>query len=58
MVELEHDGIDVDGVATLIDGGVEPKLAHIIPNFQNPAGYTLSGPSARRCSASPASTAS
>jgi 2-aminoadipate transaminase len=43
MVELEHDGIDVDGVATLIDGGVEPKLAHIIPNFQNPAGYTLSG---------------
>ena len=44
MVELEPDGIDVDGVATLIDGGVEPKLAHIIPNFQNPAGYTLSGP--------------
>ena len=42
MVELEHDGIDVDGVATLIDGGVEPKLAHVIPNFQNPAGYTLS----------------
>ena len=23
-------------------GGVRPKLAHIIPNFQNPAGYTLS----------------
>jgi 2-aminoadipate transaminase len=44
MVELEPDGIDVDGVATLIDGGVQPKLAHVIPNFQNPAGYTLSGP--------------
>ena len=44
MVELEPDGIDVDGVASLIDGGVEPKLAHIIPNFQNPAGYTLSAP--------------
>jgi 2-aminoadipate transaminase len=44
MVELEHDGIDVDGLATLIDGGVQPKLAHVIPNFQNPAGYTLSGP--------------
>ena len=44
MVELEPDGIDVAGIATLIDGGVEPKLAHIIPNFQNPAGYTLSGP--------------
>jgi 2-aminoadipate transaminase len=44
MVELEPDGIDVDGVATLIDGGVAPKLAHIIPNFQNPAGHTLSAP--------------
>jgi DNA-binding transcriptional MocR family regulator len=32
-VELEPDGIDVDGL--------RPKLAHIIPNFQNPAGYTL-----------------
>jgi 2-aminoadipate transaminase len=42
MVELEHDGIDVDGIANLIDAGVEPTLAHIIPNFQNPAGYTLS----------------
>ena len=44
MVELEPDGIDVEGLATLIDRGVTPKLAHIIPNFQNPAGYTLSGP--------------
>jgi 2-aminoadipate transaminase len=44
MVELEPDGIDVEGLATLIEGGVAPKLAHIIPNFQNPAGYTLSGP--------------
>src|ERR1700704_1963358 len=48
MVELELDGIDVDGLATLIDAGVEPKLAHIIPNFQNPAGYTLSGPKRER----------
>ena len=44
MVELEPDGIDVDGVASLIGAGVNPKLAHVIPNFQNPAGYTLSGP--------------
>jgi 2-aminoadipate transaminase len=44
MVELEPDGIDVDALAKLIEDGVEPKLAHIIPNFQNPAGYTLSGP--------------
>src|SRR4051794_29641590 len=43
-VELEPDGIDVLGLGTLLDSGVRPKLAHIIPNFQNPAGYTLSRP--------------
>jgi DNA-binding transcriptional MocR family regulator len=42
MVELEHDGIDVNGLARLLSDGLGPKLAHIIPNFQNPAGYTLS----------------
>jgi DNA-binding transcriptional MocR family regulator len=42
MVELEHDGIDVNGLARLLSDGLRPKLAHIIPNFQNPAGYTLS----------------
>jgi 2-aminoadipate transaminase len=41
-VELQPDGIDTDALATLLDGGVKPNLAHIIPNFQNPAGYTLS----------------
>ena len=29
-------------LAKLLEGGLRPKLAHIIPNFQNPAGYTLS----------------
>lgn len=42
-VELEPDGIDVEAVEKLLRDGVRPKLAHIIPNFQNPAGYTLSG---------------
>ncbi len=42
MVELEPDGIDVEEVARLLAGGMRTKLAHIIPNFQNPAGYTLS----------------
>ena len=42
MVELETDGIDVGGLRSLIEGGVTPKLAHVIPNFQNPARYTLS----------------
>lgn len=41
-IELQPDGIDVDALARLLDGGVRPTLAHIIPNFQNPAGYTLS----------------
>jgi DNA-binding transcriptional MocR family regulator len=44
MVELEPDGIDVSGLGTLLESGVRPTLAHIIPNFQNPAGYTLSRP--------------
>jgi DNA-binding transcriptional MocR family regulator len=47
-VELEHDGIDTDALAGLLEGrdgpAVRPALAHVIPNFQNPAGYTLSLP--------------
>ena len=42
MVELEEDGIDVAAVERVLAAGASPKLAHIIPNFQNPAGYTLS----------------
>ena len=43
MVSLETDGISVDELETLLrDESVRPTLAHIIPNFQNPAGYTIS----------------
>jgi 2-aminoadipate transaminase len=49
QVELLPDGIDTDALARLLSAesaetpnGLRPKLAHIIPNFQNPAGYTLS----------------
>jgi DNA-binding transcriptional MocR family regulator len=42
MVELEPDGIDTSALEQLLAGDLKPKLAHIIPNFQNPAGYTLS----------------
>ncbi len=42
MVELEPDGIDVAAVERVLAAGASPRLAHIIPNFQNPAGYTLS----------------
>ncbi len=41
-VELEPDGIDVSALERVLLAGAQPKLAHIIPNFQNPAGYTLS----------------
>ncbi|MGY1744250.1 aminotransferase-like domain-containing protein [Blastococcus sp. SYSU D00695] len=42
LVTLQEDGIDVDEVEALLAGGLRPALAHVIPNFQNPAGYTLS----------------
>jgi DNA-binding transcriptional MocR family regulator len=41
-IPLEEDGIDTAALAQLLDSGAKPKLAHIIPNFHNPAGYTLS----------------
>ena len=42
MIGLEPDGLDVDELRHALNEGLRPKLAHIIPNFQNPAGYTLS----------------
>jgi 2-aminoadipate transaminase len=41
-IPLEADGIDVEALARALEGGASPKLAHVIPNFQNPAGHTLS----------------
>jgi 2-aminoadipate transaminase len=41
-IPLEPDGIDVEALARALAAGARPKLAHIIPNFQNPAGCTLS----------------
>jgi DNA-binding transcriptional MocR family regulator len=42
QVTLREDGIDTDELRALLESGVRPKLAHIIPNYQNPAGITLS----------------
>ena len=47
-IPLEPDGIDTAALQAALEGGLQPKLAHIIPNFQNPAGYTLSGPKRER----------
>ena len=43
-IELLSDGIDTEALARLLGDrrGSRPKLAHVIPNFQNPAGHTLS----------------
>jgi DNA-binding transcriptional MocR family regulator len=48
-IELQPDGIDIHALEDLLGGGAgaRPRLAHIIPNFQNPAGYTLSLPKRR-----------
>jgi 2-aminoadipate transaminase len=40
-VPLDDDGLDVDALAALLDGGVRPKLLYTIPDHQNPAGVTL-----------------
>ena len=42
QITIDADGIDVDELRRLLESGVRPTLAHIIPNFQNPAGVTLS----------------
>lgn len=41
QVTLQPDGLDVDELHKLLESGVRPRLAHVIPNFQNPAGVTL-----------------
>ena len=46
-VPLEADGVDVDAVEEALASG-PVKLAHIIPNFHNPAGCTLSDEKRRR----------
>jgi len=47
QVTLEPDGISTTELRGLLESGVRPKLAHIIPNYQNPAGVTLSLPRRR-----------
>jgi 2-aminoadipate transaminase len=47
-IPLEADGIDVGALEQALQSGASPRLAHIIPNFQNPAGCTLSLEKRRR----------
>jgi DNA-binding transcriptional MocR family regulator len=41
-IDLEDDGLDVDALGDALRSGRAPRLAHVIPNFHNPAGSTLS----------------
>ncbi len=41
-VPLEEDGIDVEALERAVSAGPPVKLVHVIPNFHNPAGCTLS----------------
>ena len=47
-IPLEADGIEVSGLEQALADGHRPKLVHVIPNFHNPAGCTLSEPKRRR----------
>src|SRR3712207_9202398 len=37
QVTIQPDGIDVDELRGLLENGLRPKLAHIIPNYQRSA---------------------
>ena len=47
-IPLEEDGIDVEAFERALEAGARPRLAHLIPNFHNPAGCTLSLEKRRR----------
>jgi DNA-binding transcriptional MocR family regulator len=47
-IPLEADGIEVEGLEQALADGHRPKLVHVIPNFHNPAGCTLSESKRRR----------
>jgi DNA-binding transcriptional MocR family regulator len=41
-VDLQPDGLDVDAIEAACEAGRVPGLVYTVPNFQNPAGTTLS----------------
>ncbi len=47
-IPLEADGLDVGALERALEAGARPRLAHVIPNFHNPAGCTLSLDKRRR----------
>ena len=47
-VPLETDGVDMEELERVLGDGPPVKLVHVIPNFHNPAGCTLSAEKRRR----------
>jgi len=47
-IPVQEDGLDVEALERALASGARPKLAHVIPNFHNPAGATLSLEKRRR----------
>ncbi|WP_339123253.1 aminotransferase-like domain-containing protein [Pseudonocardia sp. D17] len=41
-VPVDADGMDLDALERLLDGGLRPRLVHTVASFHNPRGVTLS----------------
>ena len=41
-VPVDHDGMRVDVLASLLAGGLRPKIVYTIPDYQNPTGLSMS----------------
>jgi 2-aminoadipate transaminase len=41
-IPMDEDGLLVEALEARLAGGLRPKLAYVIPEFQNPSGRTLS----------------
>jgi 2-aminoadipate transaminase len=41
-VDLDDDGMVVDQIPAILEGGHKPVFVYVLPNFHNPAGTTLS----------------
>jgi 2-aminoadipate transaminase len=40
-VSMDEDGLRVDALAERLEAGLRPKLLYVIPDYQNPSGWTL-----------------
>lgn len=48
-VEVESDGISIDGLEIALKANPDAKIVYLIPNFQNPTGITMSLEKRKAC---------